>query len=155
MTILPFRAGRTSYGPVMRDEVPVADPKSQIGAGPLNLLWWQSAGIAQTVPIAFVTLNAGGGSDILFAKAAFDETMYVNTNAAGVPWIASTTFGTGTYQVVFTSALGTLITASASLRASLGEYVYANPQPPLTIDCIAEDSAGVANITATIDLVVW
>lgn len=71
MSGFPNRPSRAAFGPTYEDEIPVQDPKRELGADTVNLSMWQVAGAGRTLPMALVLYDPNTES-ILYQTLAFD-----------------------------------------------------------------------------------
>lgn len=63
---------RASFGPTYRDEKPVDDPETELGADVMNLAFWQVAGAGRTLPRAVLLITGATNPVVSYQLLAFD-----------------------------------------------------------------------------------
>lgn len=107
----PNRIARSSFGPTLKDKWPVVNPEHDVGAAPLNLLFWQVAGMnaAAARGLIQVQVNEGTGAvDTLYQGFAWDP----NGTLPKIAWTRSAA-GVYTYalpQAEYEDEQGNLVT---------------------------------------------
>ena len=109
MTAFPLRPTRQIFGPIMRDEAAVSDPKRKVGADVFNLMFWQAAGISQTSPL--VTTHVAMDSGLTAAAmAAWDDEIFGYSPypppttyplLSDWPWVQSTSWDGQQFSIQF------------------------------------------------------
>lgn len=90
---LPARSDRSFFGPTMRDERLQVNPKEEVNADQVNLLWWQLAGIGLACPIAVFTYDPGA-DNLVYGAFSWDGVLY---EAAVAPYLSVFKNGTGDF----------------------------------------------------------
>lgn len=98
MSGFPTRFSRTQLGPKFRDNYPVENPETDIGAQQFNAAFWQVAGINLIVPrVSLIAVWGGSSFTINHQAEAWNP-----DNAQAHPVLARTSAGVYTYTFAST-----------------------------------------------------
>lgn len=139
MAGFPNRPTRTAYGPTREDEGFVTNPKTELGAGTMNINFWQIAGMGLVVPRAAIGVDSLGTpvTANFFQALAWDPLQTL-------PDIVVTRNGVGDYTAVFQSTYADESDTQIATSLKMGMAI---PQGTANLNGIVElPDAQTANI---------
>lgn len=156
MSGYPSIPTRASFGPTYRDERPVVDSETELGADVMNLAFWQLAGAGRTLPRAVLSISGGATPVVGFQALAFDPNGVLNK-------LAITRTGAGDYSFTFdatyTNERGEAVafapTAAVAIVLGTDPSVWAIAQVDgQEVGLTIQDSSAVA-VDASLLVLVW
>lgn len=152
---------RSSFGPTMEDFLPVRNPKKDLGAAPINLSFWQIAGIGRTVASAAIVFDPAalsGAGKITRQALTFDPKGEIDP-------ISHTINAAGDYEFTFASSYvdetGTAVPFFPILAIANPLGIGANPLIGLTdldgstVEVRIVQAANGTLTSSTLSLLVW